>query len=103
MGLVLTGTPSSLVWATAVSSSERPTVSSEHTGSAANGSLAFTRQTCMVCFSKDREGTRTRTRSAWSFSLMNKEVRVFPVPQAMMSCPRSDFVNPFTTSRIASR
>ncbi len=39
-------------------------------GSASNGTVALTRQTCMVCFNKDREGTRKRTRSPSSFSLM---------------------------------
>ena len=84
-GSVVTGTPSSLVWATAASSSDRPTVSSEQTGSASNGTFALTRQTCIVCFSSDSDGTRTSVRSASSFSLMNRDVRVFPVPHAMMS------------------
>ena len=56
-----------------------------------------------VCFSSDSDGTRTRVRSAASFSLMNREVRVFPVPHAMMSWPRSADWKPFTTSLIASR
>jgi|ERR1700682_2687625 len=44
-----------------------------------------------------------RVRCAVSFSLMKSEVKVFPVPHAMMSCPRSAFLNPLTTSLIASR
>ena len=101
-GSVVTGIPSSLVWATA-SSSLWFTVSSEQTGSASNGTLAWVLQTCIVCFSSDSDGSSTSVRSASSFSLMNNDVRVLPVPHAMMSCPRSDFVKHFTTSRIASR
>ena len=68
----------SLVWATAASSSAWPTVSSEQTGSASNGTLALTRHTCIVCFSNDSDGTRTRVRSAASFSLMKRRGQGLP-------------------------
>ena len=41
-----------------------------------------------VSATSDSDGTNTSVRSAASFSLMNKAAKVFPVPQAMISCPR---------------
>ena len=104
VGSVVTGTPRSLTCDTAASSPRLPTDSSLHTGSAANGFFGLAQSTChssIVCLSSDSEGTRTRVRSAASFSVMNHAVSVLPVPHAMISCPRSAVVKPLTTSLIA--
>ena len=103
-GSVVTGTPRSLVCDTAASSPRLPTVSSLHTGSAAKGFFGLA--VChsrIVCFKSDSEGTKTSARSAFSRSVMNQAVRVLPVPQAMMSWPRSLVLKPFTTSLMAMR
>ncbi len=85
-GSVVTGTPKSLVCDTAASSPRLPTVSSLHTGSAANGLVGLaSRHSVIVCLSSDNDGTNTSVRWAANFSVMNHAVNVLPVPQAMIS------------------
>ena len=102
-GSVVTGTPRSLVWVTATSSSVNATVSSEQTGNEANSAVQLARHTLSVCFRSDSDGNRTSVRFDFNCSVINSEVRVLPVPQAMINCPRSADWNPLITLAIASR
>ncbi len=89
------------MWVIAASSVS-DTVASEHTGSDAKSVMQFARHSLRVCFSSDSDGSSTSVRWAFSFSVMKRPVSVFPVPHAMISWPRSEVPNPFTTSRMAA-
>ena len=48
------------------------------------------------------EGTRISVDLAFKRSLIQREVKVFPVPQHINNCPLSLSFRPFTTASIAS-
>ena len=83
----VTGTPMSVTWVNQESSVRScfATDSSEQTQSHLNGVFAAAVHSRRVCDSRLNDGTRTNTCSAFSFSLIQSEVRVLPVPQAMIN------------------
>src|SRR5262245_54801423 len=83
------------------SSSRRPAVWSEHTQRTSKGSLEAEVQSFKICDKSPSDGTRTRVLLASSRSLTHIETSVLPVPQAMISCPRSTNWKPAQTSSIA--
>ena len=99
-GSVVTGNPRSAVWE--IRWSSPTTVSSEQTARNLNGCEALPVHSLRVWSSREREGRRTRVRSAFSLSMTQRATRVLPVPQAMMSWPRSWVANAWHTSSSAS-
>lgn len=56
-----------------------------------------------VCASSESEGTSTSVLVLASRSAIHNPASVFPVPQAMINCPRSWSAKPLTVSSTASR
>ncbi len=77
-----------------------PVLASEHTAKAFSSAFCF--QSVSVCDSSASEGTSTITKPEgamrWAIFIA---VNVLPVPQAMMSLPRSAVERPFTTASTA--
>ena len=87
---------------TEISPSSRSALLSEHTASVAISSRACATHTRRLCDNSEIDGTSTSTVRQRISSAMRSDVYVFPVPHAMMSCPRSAPANPARTSRTAS-
>lgn len=80
-------------------------LASLHTASALMSTSALPTHSRTVWDNKEMDGTRNRTLqpAPTVFSARRREVNVFPVPQAMISLPRSLSWKPVTTLSIASR
>lgn len=84
------------------------TCASEHTGTACSSSSQFADHSRKVCDSNEIDGTRNSSVAAPPFSAASRsailsEVNVLPVPQAMISLPRSRVASPASTLSTAVR
>ena len=84
-----------------ISSSLLSTVSSEQTHKYCQDSVEWNAHSCNVCASKVREGKKTNVNWLRNACVIQSEVRVLPVPQAITRLPRDSECNPSFISSIA--
>jgi len=99
-GLVVAGNARSTL---EMSSDCLPTLVSEHTANGANGMSDSVAHSRSDCDSKEIEGTRNNTDPPLpaTCSARRREVKVLPVPHAMINLPRSEDSKPAVTCSIA--